>query len=177
MSRPAPQPPLPVYFLSVWCPPSNVILCFCQNWLSWILCEVEHLTRCSKLECAVSPPNNSQTSCQFSVSLAQLVSPSVALPAELVSWFFCDIFYCVFVHVVAIRLCINTTNCQMLHRCILPAVYGALTLWSKSSIGCRISSSVFWYFPQRYWLYEWEVAHNVNMKFRWHGYLQIRDNK
>ena len=44
-------PPLPRKYLRIWCGVPTL---------------VEHLTRCSKFECAVSPPKNSQTSCQFS---------------------------------------------------------------------------------------------------------------
>ena len=44
----------------------------------------EHLTKCPKLECAVSPPLILKHLVSSVVSLAQLVSSSVALPAELV---------------------------------------------------------------------------------------------
>ena len=47
----------------------------------------EHLTKCPKLECAVSPPLILKHLVSSVVSLAQLVSSSVALPAELVSTF------------------------------------------------------------------------------------------
>ena len=53
-----------------------------------ILCGVptpaEHLTRCSEFECAVSSPIILKHLVSSVVSLAQLVSPSVALPAEVV---------------------------------------------------------------------------------------------
>ena len=50
--------------------------------------EFEHLTKCPKLVCAVSPQLILKHLISSVVTIAQLVSPSVPLPAELV-WSFC----------------------------------------------------------------------------------------
>ena len=85
-----PPPHLPQKYLRIWCGVPTL---------------VEHLTRCSKFECAVSP----LIILKHLVSSAQLVSPSVALPAELVGF----IMVLVLVLYCMNRVGAKTPNCQI----------------------------------------------------------------